>query len=1000
MRSKLTITCAGTPLRIVDCHIFTFSQSRHDSLLKEFQELRDITINVGWNYCPDKSTDFENIPTMNANLMESENQIGTYLVKETLGGGDYCTVRAGFKNRESSKNSLATGAAVAVKSVKKNTVSSIDGILQVENEIRALRLLSASSASAPVGASQLRESRGSANVIRIYEVMHGPTCLHIVMECIPTDLYDFMKRFRTRINAQVAGIIVRDILSGLMHLQLCGIAHRDLKPENILIAVGRDDMQVPEEDNPGSVQTAMLSSNGVGSPGFFAPEVILMCKYCGYKADLFSVGCIALELLLRPSFFSKVWLPPYHSLQTENAPNFSGMLRGAISAVLAEIVRIHSDQVHKLCHALLPMQPNCRISAPNACRLPWLAQADRFKAIDCLNSRNERRTVYVPTGANNKDFPIPSTIYVPQHSPASPASPASSSRRSSQNQSPVESVSKSSTSITSPCTVPPSSPESYIRKSKASNDNKIDTGNANSPTNVSDSDWGFYPATTPAGMRNECSLRLDLDSRGSGAPTLATNTPATSNRQGRTSILSLTYQGRKEQDSTPSETHNFSQLLQDRQRKRGRPSGGNSTNVPAPSTPPVVPPAPAVTSSPTRIPTSLHSELNSTESSNPTGKSSNDTEPGHNADDIHYSTPGTVHIEDLSVDEVEGLLKQRCNEAGVTVTESNTEAGASENINSLVRANIQVHSTDTASADKELQREHTNTNNSHRSSTKANPPFGARISSILRRHQRDHQPDDRDCRRVSPVINKENEAMTENLQEFTSGGHITEADATACRSNDLSSSDGGCSALDNQQTILEKSIDKSLNEVHMALDDVLDGSYRDSIDTDNTCADDENYSGNAEKNPSHEHSVQKSDDDWDAKRSVRFNLRTRRGSCTMLPADPSRKKVTQWSASIQHANSKSLTRRVVVDKFRGGINRQHFHQNSPTEDPAAATARGSKMKSYLTWQRNQYQTPKPAGSTNTAFNPYLHTVPHNEIHTITAGMLSSTARGSSRKIVI
>mgnify|MGYP006443692503 CR=1 FL=1 len=43
-----------------------------------------------------------------------------------------------------------------------------------------------------------------------------------------------------------------------------------------------------EEDNPGSVQTAMLSSNGVGSPGFFAPEVILMRKYCGYKAGGYS----------------------------------------------------------------------------------------------------------------------------------------------------------------------------------------------------------------------------------------------------------------------------------------------------------------------------------------------------------------------------------------------------------------------------------------------------------------------------------------------------------------------------------------------------------------------------------------------------------------------------------------------------------------------------------------------------------------------------------------
>ena len=45
-----------------------------------------------------------------------------------------------------------------------------------------------------------------------------------------------------------------------------------------------------------------------GTPGFMAPEVITADKYDGFAADVWSVGCIALELSLGHDKFLTVWM--------------------------------------------------------------------------------------------------------------------------------------------------------------------------------------------------------------------------------------------------------------------------------------------------------------------------------------------------------------------------------------------------------------------------------------------------------------------------------------------------------------------------------------------------------------------------------------------------------------------------------------------------------------------------------------------------------------------
>ncbi|KAL5744199.1 hypothetical protein ACOSQ2_027315 [Xanthoceras sorbifolium] len=90
--------------------------------------------------------------------------------------------------------------------------------------------------------------------------------------------------------------LMRDVVSGLVHLHELGIVHRDLKPQNVLIIRERSlcakltDMGIRKR-----LLTDMSSlghhATGCGSSGWQAPEQLL--HGCQTRAvDLFSLGCV------------------------------------------------------------------------------------------------------------------------------------------------------------------------------------------------------------------------------------------------------------------------------------------------------------------------------------------------------------------------------------------------------------------------------------------------------------------------------------------------------------------------------------------------------------------------------------------------------------------------------------------------------------------------------------------------------------------------------------
>jgi len=100
-------------------------------------------------------------------------------------------------------------------------------------------------------------------------------------------------------------------MQGLKHMHSVDVYHRDLKPGNILINANCDckvcDFGMARAKRPGQVEddeTVALWTDYVASRWYRAPELIC-CYLTPYTAaiDIWSVGCIACELLLRKAVF-------------------------------------------------------------------------------------------------------------------------------------------------------------------------------------------------------------------------------------------------------------------------------------------------------------------------------------------------------------------------------------------------------------------------------------------------------------------------------------------------------------------------------------------------------------------------------------------------------------------------------------------------------------------------------------------------------------------------
>ena len=304
-------------------------------------------------------------------ITQKHAKIGAYQLTRKLGVGEFANVYECMKCGED----RATAKKYAFKAIKKARVQRHAQLHKAKRNIKRVDT---------EVASMKKLSHGA--VVRLYDVIQSPTMLYIVLEKGDRDLYSFLDshEYADGCPDDVVKSVMRIAALGLRHCHANGVAHRDLKPENILVVGQPGDWSLLESnDDPCKRGVVKLCDFGlcadvssgenltdfVGSPCFFAPEILLDGSYDGRAADVWSLGCVMLEMLLGHAAFSQVWCPPYDQLKNDD--KFRAAIHVAVQEVKAGCTECTPSPLYLLLDKILELQPYRRISIEDVCQMEY-----------------------------------------------------------------------------------------------------------------------------------------------------------------------------------------------------------------------------------------------------------------------------------------------------------------------------------------------------------------------------------------------------------------------------------------------------------------------------------------------------------------------------------------------------------------------------------------------------------------------------------------------------
>ena len=207
-----------------------------------------------------------------------------YQVREVVGRGAYGVVVAALDTR--------TDKMVAIKKIQKAFEHKIFA-KRTLRELKILRLLS------------------HDNVLQLFTILLPESREHfadiyIVCELVEGDLYSVIKSSQPLERDHVKFILYQ-VLRGCKFVHSARILHRDIKPKNILISAKCEvklcDFGLARlHFDGGAGQKTDNLTDYVATRWYRAPELLLGNESYDDKIDVWSIGCVLAEMLLRKPF--------------------------------------------------------------------------------------------------------------------------------------------------------------------------------------------------------------------------------------------------------------------------------------------------------------------------------------------------------------------------------------------------------------------------------------------------------------------------------------------------------------------------------------------------------------------------------------------------------------------------------------------------------------------------------------------------------------------------
>lgn len=221
---------------------------------------------------------------------------GAFEIQGIIGEGTYGVV---FK----AKN-YKTGELVAIKRSKSTATSEAGGVTSA-SAIREIKLL-----------REICQTPCPRTIVELMDVyVDRLRRLNLVYRYVEMDL-SYIVNFHGKQNLAMNNMTIKSItwqvLDGIKYLHENWVIHRDLKPSNILVARGdapRDKGQVKIADFGMSrlFQDPYVSMNLVDAvvvtSWYRAPELLLEAAHYSCAVDLWAIGCIMAEMVMKQPIF-------------------------------------------------------------------------------------------------------------------------------------------------------------------------------------------------------------------------------------------------------------------------------------------------------------------------------------------------------------------------------------------------------------------------------------------------------------------------------------------------------------------------------------------------------------------------------------------------------------------------------------------------------------------------------------------------------------------------
>jgi TolB-like protein/tRNA A-37 threonylcarbamoyl transferase component Bud32/tetratricopeptide (TPR) repeat protein len=138
------------------------------------------------------------------------------------------------------------------------------------------------------------------NILPLHDSGEADGLLYYVMPYIEGEsLRDRLERER-HLGLEETTQIVRGVAAALSHAHERGVIHRDIKPENILLAGGQAvvaDFGIARAIDAAGSDRLTATGLAIGTPAYMSPEQVSAERALDGRADIYSLGCVAYEML-------------------------------------------------------------------------------------------------------------------------------------------------------------------------------------------------------------------------------------------------------------------------------------------------------------------------------------------------------------------------------------------------------------------------------------------------------------------------------------------------------------------------------------------------------------------------------------------------------------------------------------------------------------------------------------------------------------------------------